>query len=151
MICTASDTFRILAYWELCLFRYIQVYSSISALLRHIHAYWAIIKAYLDLFRDMQNSEWPSHIYNLVIFWALIYLEPVPCSKLCKTLTKHIHNPSIVRTVYSGIFQPCSSACQTLCNACICRNPTYSESWNIQNPTIIAFWRMFRTLSRLQK
>ena len=32
MLCTASDTFRILANSELCLFRYIQTYS---ALLRH--------------------------------------------------------------------------------------------------------------------
>ena len=41
MLCTASDTFRILAHSELCLFRYIQVYSRI----------FSIIKAYLHIMR----------------------------------------------------------------------------------------------------
>ena len=46
MLCTATDTFRILAYSELCLFRY--VYSGIfkHIQLRHIHACWDIVKAY---------------------------------------------------------------------------------------------------------
>ena len=39
---------------------------------------------------------------------------------------------------------------KTLCNACICRNLAYSEFWNIQNPSIIASRRIFRTLSYLK-
>ena len=51
---------------------------------------------------------------------------------------------------------------RTLCNAWICRNLAYSESWNIQNPYIIAFrcnsqpthiyknLQIFRTLTYLK-
>ena len=59
---------------------------------------------------------------------TLAYLEPEACSKPCETLTRHIQNPAIARNVYSGIIQPYSGIFRTLCNACICRNLTYSES-----------------------
>ena len=36
-------------------------------------------------------------------------------------------------------------------NVCICRKLWYSESWNMQNPFIIASRCIFRTLSYLQK
>ena len=44
----------------------------------------------------------------------------------------------MVRTVYSGMIQPHSSISSTLCNAYIYRNLAYLESWNIENPFIIA-------------
>ena len=43
MLCTASDTFRILVYLELCIFRYMQAYSSIF---RIIKAYSRILRHY---------------------------------------------------------------------------------------------------------
>ena len=64
--------------------------------------------------------------------------------KSCETLTRHIQNPP------QGIIQPYSDIFRTLCNACICRNLTYSKSWNIQNLSIIASQCIFRTLSYLQ-
>ena len=36
MLCNASDAFKILTYSELCLFRYIQVYSSV---LKHVNPF----------------------------------------------------------------------------------------------------------------
>ena len=52
--------------------------------------------------------------------------------------------PQTPSPLYSEIFR-------TLCNAYIRRNLAYSESWNIQNPSIIASRRIFRTLSYLRK
>ena len=46
--------------------------------------------------------------------------------------------PGIFRTLPLGVIKPYSSILRTLCNACICRNLTYSKTWNIQNPSIIA-------------
>ena len=129
-------------------FWHIQAYSE---LLRHIDACWGIIKAYSGLSRHIHNPEQPSYNDNLAIFWALAYLEPEACSKPYETLTRYTHNPAIVRTVYSGIFQPYSGIFRTLRNACICKNPAYSESWNIQNPSLIASQRIFITLSYLRK
>ena len=103
--------------------------QSWSALLRHIHAYWDIIYAYSSLFSTLSSP----HIHNLAVFWA--YLKP------CETLTRHIQKPTIGH--YSAIFR-------TLYNASIRRNLAYSESWNIQNPSIIASRRIFRTLSYLK-
>ena len=40
---------------------------------------------------------------------------------------------------------------RTLCNTCISRKLVYSECCNIQNPSIIASRRIFRTLLYLQK
>ena len=58
VLCTASDTFRILlAYSVLCFFWYMTAYSSILIVTKHIHAYWDTIKSYSDLF---------SHIYHPV-------------------------------------------------------------------------------------
>ena len=37
---------------------------------------------------------------------------------------------------YSWIIHPYSSIFGTLCNACICRNLVYLESWNIQNLSV---------------
>ena len=98
--------------------------------------YTGIFKAHSGLFRHIQHSVQPSHIHNLAIFWALAYLEPEAYLKPCETLTRHIQNPIIGH--YSDIFR-------TLCNAYIHKNLAYSESWNIQNPSIVASRRILRT------
>ena len=109
-------------------YRHIQSYS---ALLRHIHAYWDIIKAYSELFRHIQRPEY-SHIHNLAIFWALAYLEPDAYLKLCETLTRHIQNPATEH--YSAIFRHYWEPCATL---------AYAETWHTRNSGI------FRTLPQL--
>ena len=91
------------------------------------------------------------HLLNFVIVQALAYLEPEALSKSCETLTRHIQNPAIVRTVYSGIILPYSDIFRTWRNACICKNLTYLESWYIQNPYIIASQRIIRILSYFRK
>ena len=57
----------------------------------------------------------------------------------------------IFRTLPQGIIQPNSGIFRALCSACIHRNVAYSESWNIQNTSIIAYRRIFITLSYLRK
>ena len=109
----------------------------------------------IDFFSS--NLVWapkPYTIFNFV--WEQPSLNLLVCLnncsvKLCQIWTRHIQNPVIVGTVYSGIIQRYSGIFRTLCNACICRNLAYLEFWNIQNPSIIASWGIFRTLSYLQK
>ena len=119
---------------------------SRSALLRHIHWYSNIINTYSGLFSHIQHPVQPSHIHNLAIFWALAYLESKAYLKPCELLTRNIQNPAIGHywAMFKCIFR-------TLCNTCIRRNMAYSESWNIQNPFIIASRCIFRTLSYLRK
>ena len=69
-----------------------------EALLNHI-------KAYSYIFRTL---------LSLAYLHALPYLEPEIYSKSCVSLLRHIENPAIVRTVYSGITQPYSKPCKTL-------------------------------------
>ena len=125
------------------IFRHIQAYST---WLRHININWVIIKRYLGLLRYIQNPVYPLHIHNLAVFWALVYLEPETFSKPCETLTRHVQNLAIARTIYSGIIQPYSGILWTLCNLHICRNFAYLEFQNIQNPSIIASQCLFKTL-----
>ena len=97
MLSTAVDTFKILVhsavffpqgtYWHI---------QSYSVLLRHIHAYLDIFKANSGSFRHIQHPALPYHIHNLVILWALAYLEPKACLKPCEILTSHIQNPLLV-------------------------------------------------------
>ena len=146
-------TFRIPAYSILCLCRYIQAYS---ALLRYIHVYWGIFKEHSGLFRRIFSTLCNSPIFTTLPYSNYWHLGPEAYSKPCETLTRHIQNLDIVRRVYSGIIHPYSDIFRTLCNACICRSLGFLESWNIQNPSIIAFWnwqpwyidnpRIFRTL-----
>ena len=82
-------------------------------------------------------------IHNLAIFWAPAYLEVEAYLKPSERLSRHIQN-------IQGIIQPYSGIFRTLCNTYICRNLTYSKSWNIQNPSIIISQHKSRTLSYLQ-
>ena len=116
IICKATYPFGILEYSVLCFFRYmlayeiifsvIKVYSHILRLIqnpvKHCQTY-----SYSDLLRHIQHPVWQSHIHNLVIFWALEYLEPGAYLKPCERLTRHIQNPAI------GIIQPYSKPCAT--------------------------------------
>ena len=129
MLCTASDTFWIiLAYSTLCFSGMRRHIRSYSALLRHIHSYWDIIKTYSGLFRHsapcviLAYSQ-PYHILSPGIFrtgglfktlWNVdqAYSEPChrallshipaysePCAMLFYAETRHTWNPGIFRTL----------------------------------------------------
>ena len=128
---------------ELCLFRYMQAYSSkfsiiksYSCILRYFWGIFSFIQAYLRPCVAIAYSE----PYNL---------EADAYSKPFGSLTRHIQNPATVRTVYLSIIKPYSSIFKTLLNACIFRNLAYSESWNNQISSITASRCRLRTLSYL--
>ena len=142
LLCTASDIFRILAYSALCFFRYMLAYSII----------FSVIKTYSDMLRH---------------YWSIfrhIQAYSAPCVILAYSQLCHILNPDIFRTgglfkilwnvdqAYSGpctkgILQAYLDIFRILGNAYIRRTLAYLESWNIQNPSVIASRRIFRTLS----
>ena len=66
----------------------------------------------------------------------MAYLEPEAYLKLCEMLNRHIQNPVIGH--YLAILR-------ALCSSCICKDLAYAESYNIDNPSIIAPQRTFRT------
>ena len=115
--------------------------QSYSVLLRHIHTYLDITKAYSGLFRHTQHTVSASHIYNLAIFWALAYLELQAYLKTYETLTRHIQNPSIEHSV---IFRHIQNLVQHLHTQklSIIEILAYSERFHncilkhIQNPVI---------------
>ena len=128
-------------------------------------------------FWHIQNSIYSgifrvTHIVALLSIFRLLQTYSASFQTLTYSQTGQISSPSIFRTggifknlwnfdqaylersertVYSGIIQPYSGIFRTLCNAYICRNLTYSESWNIQNASIIESRRIFPTLSYLRK
>ena len=108
------------------IFKHIQhyygIFTQIETLLRHIQAYSGIFRT----------------LCNLAIFLALAYLELEAYSKPYETLTRHIQNSAIVRTVYSDIIQPYSAIFRVLRNPCI-----LAAIWNVGNPGIL------RTLPKL--
>ena len=150
MLCTASDTFRILVYSALCFvlfiffcfvllcfcfFRYKPAYSIIFS---DAEAYSRILRHDLSIIRLIQTYSVSCVTLTSSHIWAPAYLEPEAWLKPWETLSKHIQSPAI--GYYSAIFK-------NLCNACMRRNLAYLESWNTQNPSVIAFLRIFRTLS----
>ena len=72
-------------------------------------------------------------------------------SKPCHILSHGIFRTGGLLKALWNVDQTCSGIFRTLYNACICRNLTYSESWNIQNPSITISQHIFRTLSNLRK
>ena len=58
---------------------------------------------HIETLRRIQHPVQHSHIKNLVIFWALAYLEPEVYLKPCETLTMHIQN--FAKRHYSVIFR----------------------------------------------
>ena len=109
--------------------RYIEAYSS---LLSYIHTHWGILKVYSGIFSTLCNHR----IFTTLPYSEHWHLGPEAYSNLCETLTRYIQKSASVKTVYSVITQPHSGVFATLCNACICRPLEYSESWNIQNPSV---------------
>ena len=104
MLCTASDTFWIiLAYSTLCFSGMRRHIRSYSALLRHIHSYWDIIKTYSGLFRHSAPCVILAYSQPYHILSPLAYLEPEAYLKPCGTLTRHIQNRAIGH--YSAIFR----------------------------------------------
>ena len=128
--------------------RYLQAHST---LLSHIHAFDALLRHLQSSSGILRTLCKPLVFTNLLFSQALPYVELETYSKPCETSKRDIQNPAMVIIVYSGIIQPYSGICRTLCNFCICSNLTCWLSWNIQNPSIIAYRRIFRTLSDLQK
>ena len=117
---------------------------------------------FVEVFQ-FHNSRIYTHIETLL---RHIQAYSAPCVTLAYSQPCHILNPDISRT--AGVFKTMRNVDQTylkLChrhystifrhiqnlvyiqNTCICRNLAYSESWNIQNSSIIASPRKFRTLS----
>ena len=96
MLCTVSDTFKILAYSAL-FFRYKSTYlikfSVVFIVLRDNHAHWDIIKTYSGFIQAYSAPcvalaySWPCHIQSASVFRIFrIYLA---------YLTRHIQNPAI--------------------------------------------------------
>ena len=141
LLCTASDTFRILTYSELCLFRYMQphptiyniIKSHIEALLRHDQPYSGIYSTLCNPCNLQPcHTSSPSIFRKRSIFKTLWKFEQVysePC-----------HSQNSLFRRYSAIFR-------TLYNAFICRNLACLESCNIQNPFITVSQHIFRKLS----
>ena len=122
MLCTASGTFRILAYSELCFFRNMPAYLII----------FSITKAYSRIF---------GHYYGI---FRLIQAYLAPCVTLVYSQPYHIVSPGVIKT--GGLFknlrnigQPCSESCH---------GAFFSH---IQNSSINTSRRIFRILSYLRK
>ena len=127
---------RILKYSELYLFSCIQAYS------RRVKAYSGILRHLLGIFMLIQTYSEPCvtwNIHNLTTFQTLVKLESEVYLKSRETLTIHIQKLTIVKTLYSGIIESYPGISITLHNAHICANMTYSNSWNVQYYSIIAF------------
>ena len=80
MLCTASATFRIVIYSELCLFR---LYAAIFKYILHCLGIFRVIQAYLAPCVTFVYSD-PCHIPSSGIF------RPRRILKLCETLTRDI-------------------------------------------------------------
>ena len=127
LLCTGSDTFRILAFSEIYLFMYTQAYLSIFSI---IQTYSCILRDYWDIFRFIQAYS------ELCV--TLIYSQschtPSPVTLRTRGIFKTLSNFDQAQSItlpYSGIFR-------NLCYPHICRNLIYLESCNIQNLFIIA-------------
>ena len=125
MLCTATDTFTILAYSVLCFFRYMPVYSIILSV---IEAYSRKLRHYLGIFR-------------------LIQAYSAPCVTLAYSRPSHTLNSNIFRTVdllktqwnFDQVYlEPCHRALYS--NIQAYSEPRamflYAETWHTRNPGI---------------
>ena len=129
MLYTTSGTFIILANSVLCFFfMYIKVYSIICSIIKAHSWIWDTIKAYSGLFKDIEQSVWPLHIYNFAILSPGIFWT----RGLFKTLwnVDRAYSEPFHRALFSHI-QAYSESCAML---------AYIETWHTRNPGI------FRTL-----
>ena len=116
---THSEFGHIYYCFILGIFRYIR---SSSALLRDIHAYWVIFKAYSGIFNTMCNPR----IFTTWQYWALKYLKHKTYLKSCEAVTRNIQNSVIV--YYSAIFRHNPGIFRTLTQLNL---DAYSELWHI--------------------
>ena len=144
MLDTASDTFRILACLELCLFRYMQAYLN---MISTVKAYSRTLKHYYGIFRHIQHcvilASEACNILSNGIFRTWGIFETYNFDQVYSEL-KHYQN-SLFRN-YSAIFKHIQNL-----------------EWRldmqklgifgilIQNLFILAAWHIFRTLSYSQK
>ena len=129
-----QNTFRTLAYLELCLFRYTEAFSII----------FSTIKACSVLIRYIQNPVKVSYSQPCLM------PSPARCKiggilKPYETSPRHIQNSTIARIVL-GIAQPYSGILRTLSNPCIYTSLACWQFWNIQNSSIITSRRIVRIL-----
>ena len=117
-------------------------------------ASWPSLEIFLSFLNFLRSWGWSLsitleaiHIQSL-LYWIsrLAYVEPEVHSQPCETLSRHIRNPAIVRTVSWDIIQPHSGPCVAF---------AYLKTWHnpgiFKNPSIIRSSRIFRTLSYLRK
>ena len=119
---------------------------------------------------DSQNS-----LYNHAIFRTLAYLELEDSSKVCRAckMVRHIHNPCIVRKVYSSIFKDIYgylgiwmhiqshsgiilfakhfvlNVCNLYIDICYVLHQIQSEFWHIQNSVYSGIFRHIQAYSAL--
>ena len=142
ILCTASNTFRILAYLALCFFRYTQVYSIL----------FSVIVGYSCILRTLCNSR---------TFTTLLYSEPSMFRtgglfKTLQTMTRHIRNPA--KGHYSAKFRYIQNLVQRLHTQKpgIVRILKYSEPshncipTDIQNPVLLTTIWEYLELSPLK-
>ena len=121
MLCTASNTFTILAYsalWFSGISRHIKLYL---ALLRHIHAYWDIIKAsgfWIRLYLNKYSVT--CRVTSRYIVWYIFRTLSIIVNS---DIITHMH-------VLFRYIQPHYGIFKTLFNSSIFRTLPYSESWD---------------------
>ena len=118
-------------------FKHIQHYKGIftytEALLRHIQAYSCIFGICVSLAYSQ-----PCHIPNPGLFRTRGIFKTL--GNFDQIYSECCHSQNSLFRHYSAIFR-------TLYNACIYKNLAYLESWNTQNPSVIAFQHIFVILS----
>ena len=136
---------------------YASIFNHIQSLLRHSYG-------------DIRHIQAYSSIHNLVIFWALAYLDLEAYWKPCETLIRYIQNPAMGH--YSAIFRHVQNLVQCLhmqkpdilkvleyselihnCIPMHIQNPVIftnlQKFTNIQKPDIFKTWHIFRTLWKI--
>ena len=126
MLCIASEIFRILVYTELCLFKYMQGYSSIFSIVKaYIEASLRHIQVYSAAWATLPYSQ-ASHILSSSMFrnggmfktlWNFEHIYSEPC-----------HSQNSFHRYYS---QPYAIFRQIQCVTL-----AYVKAWHNQNPGI---------------
>ena len=97
-----------------CVF-FFQIYASIVNHIHHYQGIFTYIETYSGIFRLIQPNSAPCitwHICNLVIFWALAYLELKAYLKPYEKLTRYIQSSAIGH--YITIFRHIQNLAQLL-------------------------------------
>ena len=141
MLCTALDI-RIHGLF------FVQIFAR---LFNHIQRYYGIfahietLSNHIKVYSSISGTLCQPCIFTTLPYSESWHIEPKAYLKPSETLTRHF------RTLPHGIIEPYLGIFRTLYKACIFTNLAYSESWNLQNPSIIISRCIFRTLSYLRK